>query len=231
MRKTISLQKELTFPTMIGEISSIALDNNLKFINSNKIEGDLVVSGTYKMTEASRITEDFNYIIPTEIELTENLELETAAIDIDDFTYEIEEEDILLCKIDLLVEGVEEIDSLEEEIKKEIVPEVPVVEEEIKKEIVPEVPVVEEESSEEIERACDGDALEEEKEPIELNSLFSNLDDDSFKPYTVYIVRENDTVESIMEKYNVTKEELQKYNDLDNVSLNSKLIIPTTNED
>ena len=115
MRKTISLQKELTFPTMIGEISSIALDNNLKFINSNKIEGDLVVSGTYKMTEASRITEDFNYSIPTEIELTENLELETAAIDIDDFTYEIIEEDILLCKIDLLVEGVEEIDSLEEE--------------------------------------------------------------------------------------------------------------------
>ncbi|MBQ3435449.1 MAG: LysM peptidoglycan-binding domain-containing protein [Bacilli bacterium] len=214
MRKTISLQKELTFPTMIGEISSIALDNNLKFINSNKIEGDLVVSGTYKMTEASRITEDFNYSIPTEIELTENLELETAAIDIDDFTYEIIEEDILLCKIDLLVEGVEETDSLEEEIKKEI---------------VEEVPTVEEVSSEEIERACDGGALEEEKEPIELNSLFSNLDDDSFKPYTVYIVRENDTVEGIMEKYNVTKEELLKYNDLDKVSLNTKLIIPTTN--
>ncbi|MBQ3468800.1 MAG: LysM peptidoglycan-binding domain-containing protein [Bacilli bacterium] len=214
MRKTISLQKELTFPTMIGEISSIALDNNLKFINSNKIEGDLVVSGTYKMTEASRITEDFNYSIPTEIELTENLDLGTAAVDIDDFTYEIIEEDILLCKIDLLVEGVEEIDGLEEEIKKEI---------------VEEVPAVEEVSSEEIERECDGDALEEEKEPIELNSLFSNLDDDSFKPYTVYIVRENDTVEGIMEKYNVTKEELLKYNDLDNVSLNTKLIIPTTN--
>lgn len=217
MRKTISLQKELTFPTMIGEISSIALDNKLKFINSTKIEGDLIVSGTYKMTEASRITEDFNYSIPTEIELTESLELETAAIDIDDFTYEVVDEDVLLCKIELLVEGVEEIDSLEE-------PE---------KEMIEEAPTLEE-----VERACDGEVLEEEldkeeKEPIELNSLFSNLDDDSFKPYTVYIVRENDTIESIIEKYSVTKEELLKYNDLDNISLNSKLIIPTTdsNED
>lgn len=217
MRKTISLQKELTFPTMIGEISSIALDNKLKFINSTKIEGDLIVSGTYKMTEASRITEDFNYSIPTEIELTESLELETAAIDIDDFTYEVVDEDVLLCKIELLVEGVEEIDSLEEPAK----------------EMIEEVPTLEE-----VERACDGDAPEEEldkeeKEPIELNSLFSNLDDDSFKPYTVYIVRENDTIESIIEKYSVTKEELLKYNDLDNISLNSKLIIPTTdsNED
>ena len=217
MRKTISLQKELTFPTMIGEISSIALDNKLKFINSTRIEGDLIVSGTYKMTEASRITEDFNYSIPTEIELTESLELETAAIDIDDFTYEVVDEDVLLCKIELLVEGVEEIDSLDE-------PE---------KEMIEEVPTLEE-----VERACDGEVLEEEldkeeKEPIELNSLFSNLDDDSFKPYTVYIVRENDTIESIIEKYSVTKEELLKYNDLDNISLNSKLIIPTTdsNED
>ena len=44
--------------------------------------------------------------------------------------------------------------------------------------------------------------------------------------YRVYIVRENDTVDSIVEKYQITKEELSKYNILNNISIGDKLIIP-----
>lgn len=44
--------------------------------------------------------------------------------------------------------------------------------------------------------------------------------------YKVYIVKENDTLESIMENYNVDKEELSKYNVLDSIKLGDKIIIP-----
>ena len=48
----------------------------------------------------------------------------------------------------------------------------------------------------------------------------------SYMTYRVYIVRESDTIDSIIEKYNITKEELAKYNVLNNVNIGDKLIIP-----
>ena len=132
---------------------------------------------------------------------------------------EIVDEDILLCKIEVLIEGIEELEIDDDE---ELLEEIPQV-----------IDVIEED------RACDSEVETEDLDKEEmnednaeiLNSLFSNLDDDTFKSYTVYIVRENDTIETIMEKYNVTKEELAKYNDLDNITINSKLVIPSSNED
>lgn len=44
--------------------------------------------------------------------------------------------------------------------------------------------------------------------------------------YKIYIVKENDTLEKIMENYKVDREELKKYNDLDNIKLGDKIIIP-----
>ena len=110
MKKIISFEKELDFPSMIGEITSIALDHNLKFIYKSEVEGNFIVSGTYKMTEATTLEENFNYDIPVEIALTEKFDLSNVIISIDDFHYEIVNDDILKCKIDLLVDGVEEIE-------------------------------------------------------------------------------------------------------------------------
>ena len=44
--------------------------------------------------------------------------------------------------------------------------------------------------------------------------------------YKVYIVKENDTLETILETYKVDKEELSKYNVLDSIKLGDKIIIP-----
>ena len=41
MKKTISFEKKIEFPSMIGEITSISLDQNLKFIDNYNIEGNL----------------------------------------------------------------------------------------------------------------------------------------------------------------------------------------------
>ena len=110
MRKIINFDKQLEFPSMIGEITSISLDQNLSFKDESNIEGNLIVKGTYKRTEASRLEEDFSFDIPTEIMMTEKLDLTTTNIEIDDFYYEIEKEDTINCHISIIVEGMEIIE-------------------------------------------------------------------------------------------------------------------------
>ena len=218
MKKKVTFEKSIEFPTMIGEICEISLDQELKFINESSVEGNLLLTGKYKMTEASRLEEDFNYKIPTEIALSEKLDLNTTNIEISDFYYEIENENTLICHIELTIEGLELLEEenivLERECDGDEV---------INKEI--EIPILEEKK--EVEEA------KEEKDSDEpINSLFSNLSDenDKYGTFIVYMVRQDETVNSIIEKYHTTIEELEKYNDLKEISLGTKLIIPLINE-
>ena len=51
-------------------------------------------------------------------------------------------------------------------------------------------------------------------------------DNETYGTFVVYIIRQNETVNSILEKYNTSIEELEKYNDLKNINIGTKLIIP-----
>lgn len=66
----------------------------------------------------------------------------------------------------------------------------------------------------------------------DLPSIFSNLADssDTFCKYHVYIMRESDTLETVISKYQTTRDALAEYNDLDIVSVGSKLIVPSNHE-
>lgn len=241
MKKIISFDKKIEFPSMIGEVTSISLDKNLKFKDESNIIGNLIVKGTYKRTEASRLEEDFYYELPTEIILTEKLDIDTTSIEIEDFYYEIENEDSINCHINLLIDGMEIVDIEEKDEKIEVKEDNTKVEEK-------------EEINEE--RECDGDVnittyeeeyiepedkeqkeeKEEKKEVIDNNdvgSLFTSLKDseETFSTYLVYIMRKEETLESIITKYNTNKELLEQYNDLSNLNVGSKIIIPITNED
>ena len=69
-----------------------------------------------------------------------------------------------------------------------------------------------------------------EKEEIndKINSLFSNTKEGNiYVSYNVYIIREGDTIETILNKYSITEDELKKYNDLSNLKLGDKIIIPS----
>lgn len=255
MKKKVAFQKEIEFPTMIGEVSAISLEHNLKFIDESSVEGELLLSGKYKLTEASRLEEDFNYKIPTEIALTEKLDLATARIEITDFYYEIANEDTMVCNIELLIDGVElvEIDELDEALEdirsdeelvrecdgdsketKEI--ELPKIEKEEKVEIIDEKEVKVEEKREEMKEKIEEEVVEKEvvkkEEKIEVEkevkSLFANIveDQETYGTFLVYIVRQNESINSIIEKYKTSVEEIEKYNDLNDLSIGTKLIIP-----
>ena len=288
MRKVVSFDKELEFKTMIGEITSISLDQNLLFEDDSTVSGELIVSGKYKLTAASRLEEDFSFHLPMEIVLTERLDSETRNVNIEDFRYEVEDNDILLCHIDLLVEGVEIIDDVEsdcEDIREssdtvsiEATDDNPSVEEiktvqtsdiaapidiSTSSEIVlPRQEVVSNDSanfSNALDKPVDVDVkvnvntnsnsninsnintidstVEVDNTVVNdsddvhdgVGSLFSSFkdSDETFATYSVYIFRANDTIEMIMDKYQVTKEELENYNDLSTLTIGSKVIIPT----
>ena len=62
-------------------------------------------------------------------------------------------------------------------------------------------------------------------------SIFDTISsDETFVTYYVYIVREQDTLEYITDKYKVTKEDLSLYNDIENIKPGTKIIIPCHNE-
>ena len=228
MKKTISFEKKIEFPSMIGEITSISLDHNLKFIDPSNITGNLILSGTYKLTEASRIEDNFYYELPTEIILTEELDLDTSKIEIDDFFYEIENDYNVICYVDVRIEGVEVVDCSTEE-KLPSLNEI---------ELSPQRIELDEE------RECDGeltnDITEKKEEDYTMNTesenvvetLFENINgsEETYSTYSVYILREEETITSLMTKYKTTKEELENYNDLSNLSVGSKIIIPLHEE-
>lgn len=271
MKKIVSFEKELDFPSMIGEIMSISLDHTLQFTDNSSASGEFIVSGTYKMTEASTIEEKFNYPIPALITLTEKLDLDSAKITINDFSYEIVNDDILKCTIDVMVEGTEEIDleekeevleekeekeelEIEEIIRDDQVRECdgsPKEEKEIEVEeiietnneiVMPEAELTSHNSAviEKIDKEeSEYDMTNKEEKTVDkletstnISSLFQVFEnsEETFTTYSVYIVRKEDTLDKILDQYKVTKEELSDYNDLSNIEIGSKLIIPTCND-
>ena len=194
MNKIIPFNKEIKFNENIGEITSIALDDNLKFTDSYTIGGELVVRGSHKYLD---VLEDFSYPIPTSIALDNKYDTSKAKISIDDFYYEIINEDTLKVKIDLILD---DLFFKENEIK----------------------PLIEEVKDE---------SREEDISIEETTDLFSETPiEKDYSIYRVYVITSDDTLDKILEKYHVTKEELSYYNDLDNFKEGTKLIIPSVNE-
>ena len=227
MKKIISFEKKLEFPSMVGEITSISLEHTLEFKSPTLIEGAFLITGSYKLTEASCIEDNFNFKVPTEIMLTENIDVSTGKITVDDFFYEIENEENLVCHIDVLVEGVEEVFIEEQPL------------EEVERQ-VEEIRECDGDENKEIEIPHREDEIEEIKEEIEEieelvpeeQSLFSNFkdDEDTFTTYSIYIIRQDETIQTVLEKYKITKEELEEYNDLSNIVEGSKVIIPVNDK-
>ena len=205
MKKIIPFKKDIIFKTNLSEITSISLEHTLK-TDEHIVSGNFIVSGEYKIADSSRDTEKFSYDLPFSINFDNKYKLDNAIIDIDDFYYEIVNDNVLSVNIEASVDKIEEI-LIEEpfDFNERIEP-------------VEEIEKVEKE-----EKRC----IEDENE----ESLFNNISgEETYKTYKIYIVRETDTIETIMSKYEVNRETLEIYNDLTEVKLGDKIIIPVIYE-
>lgn len=244
MKQIISFKKEIPFNTKIGEITSISLEHSLKMIAADHVTGEFIVSGDYKITDVSINREPFSYTLPFDIALDTKYNIERAKIDIDDFYYEIMNDQVLCVNIDVLIDSIE--------IQKEII-------------IESESDNVDKKQEEELDVTLETDPDVEDRDVIDLfkeleepaidisiedkaknnaelelksnvstdekiKSLFDSFDEssESFTTYHVHIVRETDTIDTIITKYGTTKEELAAYNKIDELKLGDKIVIPAS---
>lgn len=69
---------------------------------------------------------------------------------------------------------------------------------------------------------------DKDREMVSSNEIINNVGniEDGFITYKIYKIKENETLESIVIKYKTTIDELKEYNDLNNLNINDKIIIP-----
>ena len=197
MEKIYSFKKEILFKTNIYDILSIAIDKKFS-IDGYSIKGKFKVNGEYLITEQEK--DSFDIDIPYLNYIEDNYDVSNIKVDIDDFYYEIKDSNKLVINIDIKVDNLEErcIDK-EEPINDEYDIEV-------------------DNSINEITNNID------EKEIT--NDYFTNNISSKYVTYKVCIVRENDTINSIIEKYNTSLEILKKYNIINDIKVGDKIIIP-----
>lgn len=256
MKQIIPFVKDISFNTDISEITSIALEHNLQMENADSIVGNFTISGKYKINDISVNEEVFEKEVPFDITLDDKYDASKVKIDIDNFYYEIINDEYLRVHIDVLVQNLvyvkKEVKMIDEVEKPELViPDVPTYEDkkneersddlvENEKEVIKtneereKENILEEKNSnntkENIE-ISENDIVEENRENIASNISASFLNEtEKYVTYKVHIIRENETIDDIKEKYGIDKEELEKYNSLDNIVIGSKIIIPTNNE-
>ena len=227
MKKIIPFSKEILFKTKIEEITSIAIDNTLK-LDNNLVSGEFIINGTYKINNDSPQDEEFKYTIPVDISIDNKYNTDNCIISIDDFSYEIINEEslrvnisVMLDDLDLKDDPIETIDIEEREIG-------------LDDKDVEEASIINNNSNNKtINVDIDSNVnINSPKEEITLEEeLLSNMDSNpEYSIYRVYTMKEEDTIDSILDKYKVTKEILSDYNDLDNLKIGDKIIIPSIDE-
>lgn len=197
MKKIVPFKKDIDFNNNIFEINSISLEHTLALKEDNLVSGEFIISGTYKMTEASLNVDSFEYKLPFDISIDKKYNTNNIIVDINDFYYEVINNEILSINIEVSLDNLEE------------------------KEVV----VLPEEKIEILDEREEADI--ENNQNIDTKNLFDSFDENErYSVYKVHIVTENDTIDSILQKYEINKEELEAYNDLNDLKIGDKLIVP-----
>lgn len=235
MKKIINYEKDILFKTNIGEICSISLEHDFT-VDDDVLVGEFIISGEYKPNRLSLNKESFNYQLPLEYELEDTVDLSTLSYDIDNFEYNIKDDELSVY-IDFGIRY--------EELKQE--PSIPEMEEESDEgwddiELPSFIKEVDENAYEENNRTsneAEKDEEDNETEPTIEEMTEERFDDedkemiletameiDEYITYRVHIVREGDTLDSIAKEYNTTVEVIKEYNSTEALEIKSKLIIP-----
>lgn len=231
IKKIIPFEKELLFKTKVCEITSISLEHTIDNISEDLISGNFHINGDYKMTEGSINREKFDYNVSFDIALDSRYDTKNMVIDIDDFTYRIINDEVLKVRIELFIEGDILIEENIFETKPEEIVTTPLDNLERQKEKLDIMPEIDNNIKEEDNiPLVDFITTAQNNNTSNINTIniFGNIDNsETYATYKIYIVKEEDTIEKIMEKYNVDREMLISYNNIENIIAGDKIIIPT----
>lgn len=276
MKQVIPFYKEIVFKTNIASITSISLEHEEKVLEG-EISGNFIVFGKYKVHNDTTEELDFKYKLPFTTLIPDDIDRESVVVDIENFTFEQIEEDVLRVDIDFTIEGdvLEERDKEIDKIDREIDEILGLDEEEDtnvcldtdeKEDIntlveVLDMDEVREDSLTDEDTMIERDdnvvnELDNIENPMIFSSNISTLvddvksevnemnvipsdefvtkstlvedkqEDDEYVTYHVHLVKENETIEQIIMMYNVSVEYLKEYNEITEIKVGDKLIIP-----
>ena len=241
MKQIVPFKKELSFKTKVSEITSISLEREINVEEEGIITGVFHITGNYKMNEGSINRDEFSFDLPFDITLDPRYDISTVKADIDDFYYDVINNDTLSVNIDLFIEAeylpedvTKEEDALDEKVETEEIEEVRVKKKIKADDVKDDIPVVDEKKEKIMGKISTEEFKEEtrDNDNITASDLFSNL---------MMIVRlillimfillkKKILLIKILIKYGITKEAFEDYNDITNIKPGDKVIIPKTSE-
>jgi len=255
MKQIIPFKKDLPFKTKVSDITSISLERKIEILDGGIVTGTFYITGDYKMNEGSINREKFSFDLPFDITLDPRYDVNSVKADIEDFYYDVINEDTLKVNIDLYIEAeylpdtslnndvLTEKDKSDNEMNDVQKEDEPAEEDrnimmesksDSKNEENIEIEKDKEVTSEKInndDATMNDNDIERNDVDDFANDLFSNLDNtETYTTYYVYIVKEEDTIDKIISLYGVTKEDIENYNDITSIKPGDKVIIPKTSE-
>ncbi len=257
MKQVIPFYKEIVFKTNIASITSISLEHEEKVFDG-EVSGDFIVFGDYKIHNDTTEKELFKCRLPFTALIPFDVDKNTVKVEVEDFTYDKLEDDVIRVNIDFSISGDLIGDKLlDDDVSREIDDILGLCDTESKTE-----PLIEDESIEvlddsiledsvldesslddsvvqqrELEMADERDELmiEEMKDTkveqviIEDNNTKEEVnvtEKEEYVTYHIHIVRDNETLEAIIKNYNVNLDIVKEYNDVKELKMGDKLIIP-----
>ena len=219
MDLTIPFRKEIPFKTKIAEITSISLEHDVS-INDSEILGDFIVSGDYKNLDINVDTMPFSHVVPFSVTLDSDIDINTLSYEISNFDYEIINDDILKVNITFHVEADKlkrEEDSIFMEVSDDLI-------------LDENLPSSDENILEE-ENVKEENIDDRNDDIVEASVISQNELEDDYITYHVHIVKINETIDSICSQYKIDKDGLLEINDITDVNMGDKVIIPIDKED
>ena len=236
MKKIINFTDDIEFRNNIYEISSISLEREY-VASENDVNGTFIITGSYRGHEISLNQESFTKKIPFSYHFEEPMDKDTVTMEVDDFTYEIDQNK-LCVEIEYEIEGDKmvfdderEFDKFLENHEVEIVDFKDETKEEKEKE---EKPMIEET----VEEICEPEEIKDEDENNEDREVKVDTEimdtltggENTYITYHIHVCDESDTLEYIANKYKINIDVIKDYNSIDNISVGMKLIIPCQDE-
>ena len=262
----IPFESEIPFKTNISEVTKMSLEHDFN-VNDEVVLGNFYISGEYRSHDLSVNVDPFNYTLPFSVSYPDNLIEDSLEFNIEDFSYEIINNNTLKVSIEYSLKGEVRSDELFEKVDdSEFASELAFIDDfidrdyetDVKEECVEEIENIEEEKV--LERAnIENDILESKKEEnVELTKVEVNDEvvqesvnevddrltekeektimetiknsDDTFVTYHIHIMKESETLESICALYSVPSSLISEYNNIENLSMGDKILIPKIDE-